>query len=410
MLLKTIIQKSILFPLALLLLSLGVVPYTSIRLANAQPETTELIVRFKQNAPSKIVNSLLASASNKSVKLKAAALKVPKNLKDQVVKVLSDNPLVEYAEPNHQAKAFFTPNDSSFSSRQWGLENTGKKIDGVVGKVDADIDASRAWDFTRGTGSQGPITIAILDTGIDQEHKDLSSKVVLQKNFTNSPTPDDLYGHGTHVAGIAAAITNNSTGVAGGCPDCVLINAKVLNDKGSGDYLTVSNGIIWAADNGAKVINLSLGGSSPSSTLESAVNYAWSKGSVVVAAAGNCGCGTKSYPAAYKNTIAVAATNNKDKKAYFSSYGYKWVDVAAPGEDIYSTLPNDLTGGRYGYLSGTSMSTPLTSATAALIWSSPYGTSALSVRSRLQSTSQKLSGTSTYWSAGRINARAAVAN
>jgi thermitase len=165
------------------------------------------------------------------------------------------------------------------------------------------------------------------------------------------------------------------------------------------------------------VINLSLGGTSPSKTLESAVNYAWSKGVVVVAAAGNCGCRQKLYPAAYKNAIAVAATNNLDQKASFSSYDARWVDVAAPGENIFSTFPNhtfviQTKYGRsqnYDFASGTSMATPMTSAAAALVWSTTYGTSALAVRSRLEQTADDISGTGSYWSAGRINAAAAVA-
>ncbi len=191
------------------------------------------------------------------------------------------------------------------------------------------------------------------------------------------------------------------------------MNGKVLNDSGSGAYSWVANGIIWAADNDAKVINMSLGGSRKSRTLENAVNYAWKKEVVVVAAAGNSANPSKTYPAAYTNAIAVAATNNKDQKASFSSYGAKWVDVAAPGENIFSTFPNhpykiNKSLG-YDFGSGTSMATPMTSAVAALIWSTPYGNSASQVRTRLESTADKITGTGTYWSAGRVNAANAVA-
>ena len=218
------------------------------------------------------------------------------------------------------------------------------------------------------------------------------------------------------MAGIIGAITNNGVGVAGGCPDCVLMNGKVLNDDLNGSYSWYASGITWAADNGAKVINLSAGGSSPSKTLERAVNYAWNKGAVFVAAAGNSGGTSRLYPAYYPNAVAVAATDNRDQKASFSTYA-TWVDVAAPGANVFSTTPNhpfknETINGRsknYDYGSGTSMSSPMAAGVAALVWSTPYGTSNSSVRNRLQATADKIPGTGTYWSAGRVNAAGAVA-
>ncbi|MDP3762798.1 MAG: S8 family serine peptidase [bacterium] len=390
---------------------------------NSKSERAEgqVLVKFKPTLIPQVREAIIGSHGGKVIEkidaLGVLTLSVPAGTEDKVVAALSKNPHVEYAEPNYLAFAVLTPNDPYFAPNQWGLENTAQVIKEQIGLADADIDAPAAWDVTTGVTIGGiKIKVAILDSGIDQNHEDISSKIVAQRNFTTSSTTDDIYGHGTHVGGTVAAITNNGVGVAGGCPDCVLMNGKVLGDNGSGAYSWVAGGIIWAADNGAKVINLSLGGNSPSKTLESAVNYAWSKGAVVVAAAGNCGCQSKIYPAAYKNVIAVAATNNQDKKASFSSYGAKWVDVAAPGENIFSTFPNhpfviQTTHGRsqnYDFASGTSMATPMTSAAAALIWSTPYGTSAQAVRSRLETTAEKIGGTGTYWSAGRINAGFAV--
>ena len=372
----------------------------------------QVLIKFKDGVSQADRDNLLrnnrAQVVNKLDALGVLVLQVPQAAEEKVVAALAKNPHVEYAELDYIAQAFFVPNDTYFADNQWGLENTGQIIKGVTGVVDADIDGPTAWDTT-----QGGVKVAILDTGIDQNHEDLSSKVILQRNFTDSPTIDDLYGHGTHVGGIVAAITDNNTGVAGGCPNCKLMNGKVLNDSGSGAYSWVANGITWAADNGAKVINMSLGGSVKSTTLERAVNYAWNKSVVVVAAAGNSANPSKTYPAAYTNAIAVAATNNKDQKASFSSYGAKWVDVAAPGVDIFSTFPNhpykiNKSLG-YDFGSGTSMSTPMTSAVAALIWSTSYGTSASQVRTRLESTADKIAGTGTYWSAGRVNAANAVA-
>lgn len=341
------------------------------------------------------------------------SLSVPAAAQDILIRTLAANPLVEFAEPDYVATVLAVPNDPSFADKQWGLNNSGQAIAGVVGKVDADIDGPEAWDVASGAG----VKVAVLDTGVDQNHEDISTKTVLQKDFSGSGSVDDFYGHGTHVAGIIAAVSNNGVGVAGGCPQCVILNGKVMGDNGSGAYLAIANGITWAADNGAKVINLSLGGSARSLTLERAVNYAWNKGAVVVAAAGNSGSQSKLYPAAYTRAIAVAATNNLDNKASWSNWGAKWVDVAAPGENIFSTFPNHafVIGTNYGralnydFASGTSMATPMTAAAAGVVWSSQWGTSNSAVRSRIEGKADKIAGTGTYWSAGRVNAAAAVA-
>lgn len=372
----------------------------------------EVLVKFKDNTSSAVINQELrrykASVKETIPKIGVMAISVPEVAAPKVAEALSRNPNVEFAELNYLYYTLFTPDDAYFTGNQWGLENIGQIIKGQTGTSDADIDGPEAWEVTQGSG----VKVAILDTGIDQDHEDLSGKIVDNKNFTSSSTADDLYGHGTHVGGIVAAITNNSKGVAGGCPSCSLMNVKVLNDSGAGANLWIANGIVYAADQGAKVINMSLGSSVKSLTLERAVNYAWNKGVVVVAAAGNSANPSKTYPGAYSNVIAVAATNNKDIKASFSSYGAKWVDVAAPGENIFSTFPNHSytinKSFNYDYGSGTSMATPMVSAAAGLVWSTSYGTSASSVRARLEGTADKIPGTGSYWSAGRINAAKAV--
>lgn len=376
-----------------------------------------ILVKFKDtvtdDTAKKEVSRHNAKVQEKIAGLNTLVLNVPQKQENKIIEGLSRNPNVEYAELDYVASASLIPSDPYFASSQWGLENTGQVIEGVAGAVDADIDASTAWSRTTGNG----VRVAILDSGIDQNHEDLSVKVILRKNFTTSSTDDDIYGHGTHVGGIVAAITDNNIGVAGGCPNCTLLSGKVLGDDGTGAYSWISSGITWAADNGAKVVNLSLGGSSPSKTLERAVNYAWNKGTVVVAAAGNSGNRSKLYPAAYTNAIAVAATNNNDQKASFSSYGVKWVDVAAPGENIFSTFPNhpfviQTKYGRsqnYDFASGTSMAAPMVAGAAALVWSTNYGSSASMVRTRLETTAEHITGTGVYWSSGRINAASAVA-
>jgi thermitase len=324
------------------------------------------------------------------------------------------NPNVAYAEVNGLYYALgFTPNDPRYPS-QWQYESAG----GGGGQRDADIDASGAWQTTQGTSS---VAIAILDTGIDRSHEDLTrgAKVVKTQNFTDpvadSEAADDYYGHGTHVAGSAAASTNNGIGVAGTCPACSLYNVKVLGNDGSGAWSGIADGIVWAADNGAKVINMSLGSYSPSDTVRDAVDYAWGKGVVLVGAAGNDGKNWGLYPAAYPNVIAVAATDKRDARASFSNYGSNWVSLAAPGANILSTAtdhPSTLfgTGPTYGTLSGTSMATPHVAGVTGLVWSTGLCGAAdgACVRGRLQSTADKISGTGRFWIYGRLNACRAV--
>jgi thermitase len=312
---------------------------------------------------------------------------VPKGQAMAKVKAYSANVKVAYAEPDFVAQAVGNPDDPGFGS-QWGMVK---------------VQAPEAWAVTTGSPS---ITIAILDTGVDQDHPDLASKIVKNIDFTGSASVDDVYGHGTHVAGIAAAMTNNGIGVAGLGYTATIMSVKVLGDTGSGAYSWVASGIIWAADNGADVINMSLGGSSASSTLEDAINYAWSKGVVVVAAAGNSGSTTPSYPAYYTNCIAVAATDSNDNLASWSNYG-DWVDVAAPGVSIYSTLINN----GYGYKSGTSMASPHVAGLAALVFTTVSDTNSDGklndeVRSRIETTCDDI-GVSGIGH-GRINAWSAV--
>ena len=317
-------------------------------------------------------------------------VEVPVGDESSTCSELTQDPYIQYCARDAYVKAVAAPDDPSFD-KQYGLRA---------------IKATSAWNETKGKD----VTVAVLDTGIDENHPDLKGKVVARKNFAYpDKTPDDLSGHGTHVAGIIAAKTDNKVGVAGGCPQCRLLNVKVLKNNEQGLQSVVAEGIAWAAQQDVKVINLSVSGDKPDGPfLEDAINEAWDKGVVVIVAAGNDGTSQKTYPAAYEKTIAVAATTKDDEIAGFSNFGSDWVDVAAPGDNIYSTLPPDSNrgdGSEYGFMEGTSMAAPLVSATAALVIAKNPNLSPSQVRNKLEQTAETVGNKVKF---GRINAAKAV--
>ena len=242
----------------------------------------------------------------------------------------------------------------------------GENASTVQGNAVNDKYFSEQWAFGRIQGWQttagGPeVLIAVLDTGIDTRHEDLAGKVVKSVNFSKSATASDVVGHGTHIAGIIAATANNEIGVAGLAPNVRLLNVKIGDDKGMVWASAVAKGIVWAVDNGAKIINMSLAVPNSTPALEEAVAYAASKDVVLIAAAGNSGTSVPTYPASCSNVIAVGATSSDGERWEKSNYG-DWVDVYAPGTEIISTHP----GNTYGYRSGTSMATAYVTAVAAL--------------------------------------------
>src|SRR5215210_1299432 len=298
---------------------------------------------------------------------------------------LQREPGVEHVDYNYLRLPSYVTNDPEFrDGSQWGLRA---------------IRAPAAWDKTLGVGAR----VAVVDTGIDGDHPELESKIVAQKDVVNNDdvAQDDIVGHGTHVAGTVGAVTNNDLGVAAVCPACKLLvaksgNAEVLYDS------DIVQGIYWSVNNRAKAINLSLGSRGNSRILEHAVNYAWNHGVVVVAAAGNENTSKPSYPAAYKNVISVAATNQLNEKATFSNYGK--IDVAAPGVKILSTFP----GGGYEIMRGTSMASPHVAALAGLL--AAQDRSAPEIRRRIQRTATDLGseGKDKYFGWGLIDANKAV--
>jgi len=222
-----------------------------------------------------------------------------------------------------------------------------------------EAEVSSLWQIT--TGSHETI-VAVLDTGIDGNHEELSGKVIAEANLTDSPTPSDIRGHGTHVAGIISA-KDDALGVSGIAPGCSLLNVKVADDIGGCQASALAQGIVWAVDNGASIINISIEFREPSPELEKAIDYAWSQGSLTVAAAGNSGSDAPAYPAYYENCLAVAAIAQDNDLAPLSNYGH-WVDVLAPGFKIYSTLPSN----GYGCKTGTSFACAYVSGLAALLF------------------------------------------
>lgn len=238
-----------------------------------------------------------------------------------------------------------TPNDEFYEPYQWNLTQ---------------IYTEPGWHLS--IGEQG-VPIAIIDSGIDPDHKDLAEKIQAGYNaFEDNEAYDDEHGHGTHVAGIAGAITNNLDGIAGVSWYNPLLAVKSLDHHAEGNSLSIAKGIVWAVDNGAKVINLSLGDSHNSEIMYEAIRYAYEKDVVLIAASGNDNVETPMYPAAYPEVLAVAAVDPHRERAVFSNYGYH-IDVSAPGEHIPSTYLDN----QYVIMSGTSMAAPHVAGLAGLI-------------------------------------------
>ena len=358
---------------------------------------------------------------------------------------------VIYAEPNYRYKLFLVPNDPNYPE-QWALDNTGQ----TGGTPDADIDADEAWDINTGSSD---IIIAITDSGIDYEHPDLADNMWVNEAEQNG-TPgvdddgngyvDDIYGydfagassrqlgdgdsdpndnwfHGTHVAGIAGAVTDNGVGIAGLCWDVRLMALKIIADDFAIDPGVFASDAVeainYAVNNGAKIINASWGGSNFSQALYDAISDAGDAGVLFVAAAGNDFGNNNDinpvYPASYDldNIVSVMSTDATDNPARFSNFGPISVDIAEPGEEILSTAPRVeqfpmLVFGvstNYATLSGTSLSAPYASAACALIWSEfPTLPASLVKGLLLKSADSIASGTKCCVSDGRLDVHTAL--
>jgi len=400
-------------------------------------EENEILVKFKPHVSSQQIQVTIDYYESKKIekisRIDVYRLKLSSGFSvEEALEIFKNNPDVEYAEPNYRLFLASDPNDPYFKY-QWALKNTGQRIgpeqfDFPHGTPGSDIKATEAWEIETGNDN---VIVGIVDTGVDMGHRDLENNILNSgRDFANNDyDATDDHGHGTHVAGIIGAEGHNHRGVSGVCWKCKMIPAKVFNNEAKGNAAWVVKGIIWVADQGVRVINMSLGGPDVvvSKTLENAIQYAYEKDIVLVAAAGNDGTEGVWYPAAYdKYVLAAAATDYNDDyidleltSGWFgSNYGPE-VDVAAPGLDILSTWGRNLDRrGRpgwsgYNYGNKTSMSTAFVSGLAALIishypWLENWQVMDIIRDSADDINSSQYPGEDIYIGFGRINAKRAL--
>jgi thermitase len=369
---------------------------------SAQPAFVpgELLVQFKPGLSTQSTEQKVAEVQGRVVDridaIDTIKIEVPVGEELSSLTRLQQRSDVAFVEPNYIAYAQDIPDDPYYGT-QWGMD--------TIGLPDL-------LDVTMGNSD---VVVAVVDSGIDLDHPDFLCTVGNGQNkltsgatfVSGTSTPNDDHSHGTHVAGIIGACTNNFTGVAGVAPNVRLMPVKVLNSNGNGTYADVAAGITYAVDADVDIINLSLGGTSGSSSLYEAVRYAYDNGVLVVAASGNYGQSSLLYPAAYSEAMAVGATNRYDSLASFSNYG-SGLSVVAPGDAIYSTVPS----GSYSEKSGTSMATPFVAGLAAMIWGMSPGLSRADVQGIIEDTAVDLepTGKDIYFGYGRIDAYAAIAS
>ncbi len=307
----------------------------------------EVVVRFSPRPAQSEIDKLVKDVDGKIKRDFGNAMIIKSNTLStkQLMKRFAEHPDSVYAEPNFLLLPNRQPNDTYYKIYQWNLPLIGME---------------QSWEVSRG---RSDVIVAVIDTGIDLSHPEFQGKLVKGYNvIADNNNPNDDNGHGTHVAGVIAAKTNNGVGIAGMSWNSKLMPIKAIGADGSGSAFDIAQGIYWATDNGADVINLSVGNYTSSAALQEACRYAFARNVVLVAASGNDATNQPSYPAAYKEVMSVAAVDHNRRRADFSNFG-EYVDVAAPGVDIPSTyIYSD-----YAALSGTSMACPHVAALASLI-------------------------------------------
>ncbi len=351
--------------------------------------TQELLIKYKASFSSSSIQALHSHLAMTEIQhfeqINVRHIRLPADIPlASAISELENDPAVAYAEPNYTYRVCATPSDAYFSSL-WGLHNTGQEVNGTRGAPRADINATAAWDIAVGNSE---ITVAVIDTGVDYLHSDLAANISeARHNFISyNDDPMDVYGHGTHVAGIIAATGNNQAGVTGVAWSATLMPLRAGDDSGLLPASAIIAAIDYARLNGAKIINASYGGPHFSQAMFESIDAAGKAGILFVAAAGNNVGNIDDhpfYPASYPldNIIAVAATDQYDELSYFSNYGESSVHVGAPGHNIYSTklsppMETDPASAQnsepaideYQFMSGTSMATAYVSGLAALIW------------------------------------------
>lgn len=374
-------------------------PTSSSIIEQGEIDPSAIIVKYKNgsvttkrlNAVAKTISGTGAKISTLNEKLGFALVKLGDRKEYfNALSQLAKNPEVEYAEPNYLARITQTPNDPYYS-QQWGPQN---------------IKANLAWDKVTHAQRAG-VTIAVLDTGINANHEDLQASIVPGYNFIdNNNNPVDGHGHGTHVAGIAAAITNNGKGIAGVAGGAKIMPVKVMNDSGSGDYASIINGIKYAADHGAQVISMSLGGPGYSQAMQDAIDYAISRGASVVAASGNSNSAV-AFPGNCDGVITVGAVDSNNQRASFSNYGPE-MDVVAPGVNIISSYKGNANS--YTAMSGTSMATPFVAGVTALVRAANPSLTSAQVTQIIDQAATDLgtAGFDNYYGYGLVDANKAV--
>lgn len=347
----------------------------NMRVSQGRYAPGRILVKFTPSVSEETASSILRaynySAIKRIPKLNIYSIRLPENLSvPAAIAHLARDPHIDFAEPDYPAAIAVTPNDTLFQY-QYALYNSGQNLVELPGSPQgtsrADIKATAAWEETK--GGQDTV-IAVLDTGVDLFHPDLDDKIVSggRDLVNNDYDADDDNGHGTFVAGIAAAETDNNEGIAGVAWNCRLLPVKCMDKEGDGFYSDIIEGIRWAVDEGAAVINLSLGGNVAALALEDAVRYAYDNDVVVAAAAGNESTSVL-YPAAYDDyCLAVSSTDYNDIRPAWANYGPE-VDIAAPGDRIVGPVPTWYFSDNipYAFGSGTSASSPFVAGFAALI-------------------------------------------
>ena len=349
-------------------------------------EKGRLVVQHRKGSDKlKAKNAIESNGGKTRKKIDALDLEiidVPEGAADAIASKLEKSGLFNFVERDYLGRGSLTPNDPSFGS-QWHLNN---------------IQAASAWNMTTGSG----VTIAVIDSGVDSTHPDLAGRLVPGWSFlTGTSNTADVLGHGTSTAGTAAAATNNATGVAGVSWGNPVMPLVALNSSNYATYSNIASAITYAADRGVRIVSISISGTSPSSTLQSAVDYAWNKGTVVFASAGNANTSSPAYPAACDKVVAVASTDSNDAKSAYSNWG-SWISVAAPGNGVLTTT----LGGGYAYKAGTSFSTPIVASIAALALSLRPSLSAAALVTLFEQNSDDLGtpGFDDYYGWGRVNA------